>query len=116
MQELGGLNPHHAVAGFGGGLASLFFLEPRNRVAALGSVFVGVVTAMYLTPVVLDVLIYHTAYRFSKNGELGLAFVLGLTAMVFIPAILGFAAWVRDTMATLVRVKIHRPPKPEDKE
>lgn len=113
MSDLGGINPHHAVAGLGGGLASLPFLKPAGKLAVVGSVVAGIVTAMYMTPVVGEVL---SSQRFlgsalTKNSELGLAFLLGLTAMVLIPAVLGAVTWVRDNIGAIMQKITNTTPK-----
>jgi len=111
---LGGINPHHAVAGLGGGLASLPFLKPTTKVAVLGSIVAGIVTAMYMTPVVGEVLSSpkFLGAALSKNSELGLAFLLGLTAMVLIPAVLGAVTWVRDNIGAIMqKITNTTPPK-----
>lgn len=113
MSDLGGLNPHHAVAGFGGGLASLPFLKPATRIAVIGSVVAGIVTAMYMTPVVAEIIASPKIMGspLTETSKLGLAFVLGLTAMIFIPAVLGAATWVRDNVATIMQKLTNTTPK-----
>jgi hypothetical protein len=104
MTDLGGLNPHHAVAGFGGGLAYLPFMKPANRLAVLGAVIAGVTTAMFLTPFVAQILAHPSLLGspLTPRSELGLAFLLGLTAMTLIPAILGAVSWVKDHIAHIM--------------
>lgn len=104
MSDLGGLNPHHAVAGFGGALASLPFMNPANKLVALGSVVAGLTTAMFLTPVVAEIIASPLVLgsTLTPRAELGLAFILGLTAMVLLPAILNTATWVKDNIARLM--------------
>lgn len=99
MPDLGGINPNHAVAGFGGGIASLPFLRPNGRsfvLAALSALSAGVATASYMTPLVAEVLASPKMLGspLTQRSELGLAFLLGVTAMLFIPAVLGFVGWV----------------------
>lgn len=104
MTDLGGLNPHHAVAGFGGALASLPFMKPESLWLALGAITAGLTTAMFMTPVVAEILAVPRLLgsQLSQRAELGLAFLLGLTAMILIPAILGFASWVKDNVARIM--------------
>lgn len=104
MSDLGGLSPHHAVAGFGGALASLPFMNPANKLVALGSVVAGLTTAMFLTPVAAEILASPALLgsSLSARAELGLAFLMGLTAMVLLPAILGAVTWVKDNIARLM--------------
>lgn len=101
---LGGINPHHAVAGFGGALASLPFMKPATKLVAVGMIVGGLATAMYMTPVVAEVLASPKLLGSPLTGrsELGLAFLLGLTAMIFIPAVLGFATWVKNNVAKIM--------------
>lgn len=104
MSDLGGLNPNHAVAGFGGALASLPFMKPESWWLALGAITAGLTTAMFMTPVVAEVLAIPRLLGspLTARAELGLAFLLGLTAMILIPAILGFASWIKDNVAKLM--------------
>lgn len=113
MADLGGLNPHHAVAGFGGAIASLPFMNPANKLVALGSVVAGLATAMFMTPAVAEILSSPKLLGspLTMRSELGLAFVLGLTAMVLLPAILGAVSWVKDNIARLMERITGVPPK-----
>lgn len=115
MSDLGGLNPNHAVAGFGGALASLPFMRPASWWLALGAITAGLTTAIFMTPVVAEILAIPRLLGspLTARAELGLAFLLGLTAMILIPAILGFAAWVKDNVSKIMeRVTGTTPPTP----
>lgn len=115
MNELGGLTPQHAAAGFGGALAYLPFSRPANKLAVLGSVTCGVASAMFLTPLAAQVLAHPSllASPLTARAEAGLAFLIGLTAMLFIPAILGAVAYLRDNIAAIMqRVTNTQPPPP----
>jgi hypothetical protein len=105
MADLGGLTPQHAAAGFGGALAYLPFSKPANKLAILGSVTCGVVTAMFLTPFVAQVMSHQALLgsALTPRAELGLAFLLGLTAMILIPACLAAATWLRDNIGVVMR-------------
>lgn len=113
MSDFGGLNPHHAVAGLGGGLASLPFLKPATKLAVLGSVVAGIVTAMYMTPAVAEFLASPKVMGspLTETSKLGLAFLLGLTAMIFIPAVLGAATWIKDNIAAIMQKLTNTTPK-----
>lgn len=102
--HLGGINPQHAVAGLGGALASLPFMKPATKLLALGSVLAGIGTAMFTTPVVAEILVKTKLIdsALSPHGERGLAFVLGLTAMVLLPAILGAVTWIKDNISRIM--------------
>lgn len=104
MADLGGINTNHAIAGVGGALASLPFLRPSGKLIVLGSVTAGLVTAAFMTPVVAEVLASPKLLGspLTVRAENGLAFLLGLTAMILIPAILGVVTWVRDNIARVM--------------
>lgn len=104
MSDLGGLNPNHAVAGFGGALASLPFMKPATWWLALGAIVAGLTTAMYMTPVVAEILASPKLLGspLTLRSENGLAFLLGMTAMIMIPAMLGFATWIKDNVSRLM--------------
>lgn len=104
MADLGGLSPHHAAAGVGGALASLPFIRPGSKLAAVGTVVAGLATATFMTPIVAEIL---ATSRFigsplTKNAEYGVAFLLGLTAMLLIPALLGGVGWIKDNIARVM--------------
>lgn len=104
MADLGGINTNHAIAGVGGALASLPFLKPSGKLLILGSVTAGLVTAAFLTPVAAEILSSPALLGtpLTIRAENGLAFMLGLTAMILIPAILNIVTWVRDNVARLM--------------
>lgn len=114
MSDLGGLNPHHAVAGFGGALASLPFMKPESWWLALGAIFSGLATAMFLTPVVAEILAVpqFLGAPLTVRAENGLAFLLGMTAMLLIPAILGVVSWFKDNIAKIMERVTGTQPKP----
>ena len=112
--ETYGITPTHAAAGFGGALASLPFTKPTNRWAVLGTITGGLVTAMFLTPIFVDILSSPKllGYHISEKGEMGMAFLLGLTAMILIPAILAAVTWVKDNISRLMERVTGVSPKP----
>jgi hypothetical protein len=69
------------IAGFAGGVVSLAFVQGLSRVQGVMAVVVGMLTAAYLTPLVVE--------KLSITPELqsGAAFVIGLCAMSIIPII-----------------------------
>jgi hypothetical protein len=103
--DLGGLNPHHAVAGLGGGVAALPFTKPVSRLMAVGFIVAGLMTAIYLTPLAAEGLLVSGLLKsaLSARAELGLAFLLGVTAMVLIPTIIGMATWCRDNVGAIMK-------------
>ena len=67
----------------GGALASLPFMKPESWWIALGAITAGLTTAMFMTPVVAEILAIPRLLGapLTARAELGLAFLLGLTAM-----------------------------------
>lgn len=112
MDGFGGLNPTHAVAGFGGGLAYLPFMSPSGKLAVLLAVVAGVVTASFATPITVEALDRFLQWKVSARAEMGLAFLLGLTAMTLIPIVLGIVGWIRDNIARLAAKIFGVPPAP----
>ena len=114
MSDLGGITPTHAVAGFGGALASLPFMKPANVWIAFGSITAGLMTAMFMTPVIAEILASPKLLGspLTQRAELGLAFLLGLTAVIMIPATLGAATWIKDNIARLMERLTGVAPKP----
>lgn len=77
-----GVKVSYALAGFFGGVVSLYFIQGLTRPKAYLSVLAGLVTATYGTPAACVYFgIAQTEYK------TGLAFVLGLTAMSLLPAV-----------------------------
>lgn len=101
---LGGLNPHHAVAGFGGALAALPFLKPATLLMASGMLVAGLATAMYMTPAVSEFMHSSGIINAPLTGrsELGLAFLVGLTAMISIPTTLEAVTWIKTNIARIM--------------
>jgi hypothetical protein len=77
-----GIKVSYALAGFFGGVVSLYFLQGLTRTRAWISVLAGLLTATYGTPVAC---IYFNINQ--TEYQTGLAFVLGLTAMSVLPAV-----------------------------
>lgn len=69
------------IAGFAGGVVSLAFIQGLTRMQGVMAVVVGMLTAAYLTPVVVAKL------GITPELQNGAAFVIGLCAMSVIPAI-----------------------------
>lgn len=76
-----GLKLGTAVFGFAGAVISLAFVRDLTRTQAALAVFVGLVTAVAVTPMIAE----WTGLK-STGVENGVAFVIGLTAMSALPA------------------------------
>lgn len=84
-----GLELKVLVAGFLGGLANVFFMKKVAAWQAVGSVFIGTVTAGYLTPIAIRV------FGFDLGG--GASFVIGLCAMAICQGLFSIAnRWSGD--------------------
>ncbi|MBN8887574.1 MAG: hypothetical protein J0I77_17755 [Rudaea sp.] len=70
-----------AVFGFAGGIVSLAFVKDLSRTQAILAVFVGLITAIAITPMIAE----WTGLK-SAGVENGVAFVIGLCAMSALPA------------------------------
>lgn len=89
------------AAGFVGALVSLYFGPPKPPGQLLAGLGVGAASAAYITPLVLDMVGPQNA-----GVENGVAFLVGLTAMNTIPAILASAKdAAADPMAFLARLR-----------
>ena len=73
----------------------------------------GIVTAMYMTPAVAEIIASPKVMGspLTETAKLGLAFLLGLTAMIFIPAVLGGATWIRDNIGVIMQKITNTTPK-----
>lgn len=74
-----------AIAGFFGAVVSLSFVRGLTLIQIIASLIVGMASANYLTPVI----VYYCGI--PQAIELGAAWLVGLTAMNVIPAILRFS-------------------------
>lgn len=74
------------AAGFAGALVSLYFAPPKPPSQLLAGLGVGVAAAVYITPLALEFMGPQPI-----GVENGVGFLVGLTAMNIIPAILANA-------------------------
>jgi len=77
-----GLKYASLLAGFAGGVISLTFVRSLTKGYAALAVFTGSMTAGYVTPLI------NQYFTLSSEGQNGIAFLLGLTAMNLIPGVL----------------------------
>lgn len=84
MDSFFGIKPEHAVAGVSGALAYLPFVKRLTHWLAIVIPFVGFLTAIYMTPVLVSLM--HRFYGLDLNlqEQSGLAFGIGFSAMVLI--------------------------------
>jgi hypothetical protein len=98
--DLLGVKCASLIAGVAGALTNLYFSPPKTLPQLIAGVGVGVATAIYLTPLLVE---YGV---FSGAVENGVAFVAGLTAMNLVPVIIKQSqAIVSDPVAFLRRWK-----------
>lgn len=101
--EAFGLRFALAIAGFFGAVISLSFVRGLSAVQIMASLITGMASANYLTPII----VYY--FHIPQNVELGAAWLVGLTAMNLIPAILKFS----ETNSVLAMLKARFPQKGE---
>ncbi len=75
------------IAGFFGAVVYVMFTKNLTRAQVFTSVLIGLLTAYYLTPLVVAYSIKLTSYS-SGEMEGGVGFLLGLSALYIIPAII----------------------------
>lgn len=91
------------VAGFAGGVVSLAYLKEMSRTQMVLAVLTGSMVAGYLTPVAIPMLARALGIEASPSMENAAAFLLGLTAMNVIPAIVRLSEILRRDPRALVR-------------
>jgi len=85
-----GLKYTTLLGGFLGALVSLSFVSELSLLARFSAVLTGTATAAYVTPVIM------TYWNVGPPAENGIGFLLGLTSMNLIPAVIGVSRWLRD--------------------
>ena len=78
-----GINTLLLLAGLAGGVVSLSYIKPLNKIQACTAVLSGALMANYLTPLAL------WWAKIPQEFELGAGFLIGLTGMHLVPLILG---------------------------
>ena len=94
------------LGGFLGAIVSLSFVTELGWAARVSAVVTGTATAAYATPVIV------TYWAIGPAAENGIGFLLGLTSMNLVPALLTAAAWLRSNVGKLLDRKFN----PDDKE
>ena len=84
-----GLKYTTLLGGFLGALVSLSFVTELGLWARLSAVLTGTATAAYVTPVIA---VY---WAMTPAAENGVGFLLGLTSMNLVPAVINASKWVR---------------------
>ena len=117
MSDLFGVvKPEHAIPGFGGALAYLFFVKELKPLGALLILTAGLTTAAFLTPMTVSALKRFAQWDLAVPEQFGLAFLLGFTAMVgLLPFALAVATWFnRNADALMARLTGSQPPNGGD--
>lgn len=91
-----GLKYTTLLGGFLGALVSLSFISELNWSARVSAVLTGTATAAYATPVIVGYLAVGPA------AENGIGFLLGLTSMNLVPAVLAASRWLRCNVGRLL--------------
>ena len=90
------------VAGFAGGVVSLAYLKEMTKPQMILAVLTGSAVAGYLTPIAIPVLARAAGIDAAPSLENAAAFLLGLTAMNIIPAIVRLSEIVRSNPKALI--------------
>lgn len=90
------------VAGFFGALVSLSFIRDLTRYQMLAAVGVGTISANYLTPVFHGAAVHYLGA--SQDAEGAAAFVIGVTAMNIIPAMLKLSENFKRSPGSLLSI------------
>ena len=88
IQTLAELKYNILVAGFFGGVVYVTFTRNLTRVQVLTSILIGLVVAYYLTPLTVAYTTKITSLSFTNEMEGGVGFLLGMSALYIIPAII----------------------------
>ena len=91
-----GLKYTTLLGGFLGALASLSFVRELSLWGQLSAVLTGTATAAYVTPVIAGYWVITPA------AENGIGFLLGLTSMNLVPAVINASKWVRCNVKRLL--------------
>lgn len=97
--SIAGLKLSTLLGGFMGSLVSLSFVAGLGMWGRTTAVFTGTVTAAYVTPVVVSY------WGVGSAAENGLGFLIGLTSMNLIPAIINASRWVRCNIKSIIAKK-----------
>lgn len=76
------------ISGFLGGAVYVLLTKNLSRAQMFTSIFVGLCTAYYLTPLVVSGITTVFSIKFDPRMENGIAFILGITSLYVIPAII----------------------------
>lgn len=105
-----GLKSSVMLAGFAGSVISLSFITGLGIWGRISAVFTGTLTAAYATPVAVA---YWDMTDVLGNG---VGFILGLTAMNLVPAVIGAANWIHKNIGSLMSKKFGIEEEKEKKE
>lgn len=91
-----GLKYTTLLGGFLGSLVSLSFITELGWAARASAVLTGTATAAYVTPIIVA---YWTIGEAAENG---IGFLLGLTSMNLIPAVIAASRWLRCNVGKIL--------------
>jgi ABC-type Co2+ transport system permease subunit len=87
-RTLSDLEYHTVIAGFFGGVIFVAFTKNLSRLQMFTSIITGLLSAYYLTSLFCAYASKLTGVEFSVKMESGVAFLIGITALYIIPAII----------------------------
>lgn len=91
-----GLKYTTLLGGFLGALVSLSFMSELGRWGRVSAVLTGTATAAYATPVIVGY------WAIGAAAENGIGFLLGLTSMNLVPAVVAASKWLRCNVKRLM--------------
>lgn len=91
-----GLKYSTLLGGFLGALVSLSFVAQLGWYARVSAVLTGTFTAAYATPVIV------AYWAVGSAAENGIGFLLGLTSMNLIPAVMSASKWINANAGRLI--------------
>lgn len=87
-KTLSELEYHTVIAGFFGGVIYVAFTRNLSRLQMLTSIITGLLSAYYLTPLFSAYAGKITGMDFNIQMQSGVGFLIGITALYIIPAII----------------------------
>jgi hypothetical protein len=112
LQTYASVKLSHLIAGIAGGTVRAF-LVGTNPIAAIASVVSGALTAAYMTTPIATVYAKFWKVSLDPNFEHGVAFCVGLTAMLLCEGVVKYVqGWTKNAVSS--DVPADEPPASKD--
>lgn len=106
------------IPSFAGSVVSLAFVRELNTWGRIGAVFVGVTTAVYLAPALIEILSHFVWHGMPPKVGDGVKFLVGLCAMGALPKLIKYVERVSGNptglLAKLAAPEPAPPPPPAE--